>query len=137
MQNIHPDSLPNDVKAFMHNLVSLVGDPGEARLVRTGAGYPVLIVMANTYLDVDELKITLKDQLLAKTWIAFLLAYPEITESEFEHSIRELEEVSDLIAVPANIARQHLDKVCAVGEIQQRLDNSFEEVFLLLKGDRH
>jgi hypothetical protein len=137
MQNIDPDSLPDDVKAFMQNLVSLVGDPGEARLVRTSTGYPVLIVMANSCIDSDELKITLKDQVLAKTWIALLLVYPGITELDFEHLIRELEDVSELIAVPANIAHQHLDKVCPVGEIQQRLDNSFEQVFLLLKCDRH
>ena len=135
MQNVHPDSLPQDVTTFVQNLAGLFGDPGEMRVVRTVAGYPALITKPYRLLDGDELKVTLPDNCDHDTLIALLLAYPGITESELEQSIRELAEVSELIAIPANIAHQNFEPVLPVGEIQQRLDTSFDQVFLLLRSD--
>jgi hypothetical protein len=135
MQNVHPDSLPQDVTTFVRNLAVLFGDPGTTRVVRTVAGYPALIAKQYRLLDSDELKVTLPDNCDSDTSIALLLPYPGITESELGQSIRELADVSDLIAIPANIALQNFDTVLPVGEIQQRLDTSFDQVFLLLRSD--
>jgi hypothetical protein len=137
MQNVHPDSLPQDVMIFVRNLAVLFGGADTTRVVRTVAGYPALIAKQYRLLDSDELKITLSDNCDSDTSIAVLLAYPGITESELEQSISELADVSELIAIPANIAPQSFDTVLPVGEIQQRLDTSFDQVFLLLKSDPH
>ena len=136
MQNVHPDSLPQDVMTFVHNLAVLFGGANTTRVVRTDAGYPALIAKQYRLLDSDELKITLSDNCDSDTSISLLLAYPGITESELEQSISELADVSELIAIPANITSQNFDTVLPVGEIQQGLDTSFDQVFVVLRSNQ-